>query len=44
MLLPKVSDAVEERMALKAEAEKARKANSFLRKGRLAPEQEEEVM
>ena len=43
LLLLKVSDAVEERMASKAKAKEARKADSFLRKGRLAPEQEEEV-
>eukprot|EP00904_Undaria_pinnatifida_P008191 jgi/Undpi1/4501/HiC_scaffold_17.g07855.m1 len=38
-----VSKAVEERMAAKEKAQKARKANTFLRKGRLTPEQEEEV-
>ena len=41
--MPKVSKAVEERMAAKEKAQKARKANTFLRKGRLTPEQEEEV-
>ena len=43
LCLLKVSDAVEERMASKAKAQKAREADSFLRKGRLSPEQEEEV-
>lgn len=43
LLLLKVSDAVEERMVSKAKALEARKADTFLRKGRLSPEQEEEV-